>query len=63
VYTVIVFHDGRNDYLEQALTTFDEQVAFPEHVFYRFDEWRIVEVWSVIDKEAIREQISPQCSG
>jgi len=39
------------------------QVAFPEHVFYRFDEWRIVEVWSVIDKEAIREQISPECSG
>ena len=30
MYTVIVFHDGRNDYLEQALTTFDEQVAFPE---------------------------------
>ena len=30
----------------------------------RFDEWRISsEVWSVIDKEGIREQISPQCSG
>jgi predicted ester cyclase len=33
------------------------QVAFPEHVFYRFDDRRIVEVWSVIDKQAIREQL------
>jgi predicted ester cyclase len=40
-----------------------ERVSFPEHVFYRFDDRRIVEVWSVIDKEAIREQVSPQCSG
>ena len=39
------------------------QVSFSEHVFYRFDERRIVEVWSVIDKEAIREQVSPQGSG
>jgi predicted ester cyclase len=34
------------------------QVSFPEHVFYRFDDRRIVEVWSVIDKEAIREQLT-----
>lgn len=34
------------------------QVSFPEHVFYRFDDRRIVEVWSVIDKQAIREQVS-----
>ena len=40
-----------------------ERVSFPEHVFYAFDDRRIVEVWSVIDKEAIREQVSPQCSG
>jgi predicted ester cyclase len=38
------------------------QVSFPEHVFYRFDAGRIVEVWSVIDKEAIGEQVSPQGS-
>ena len=31
-------------------------MSFPEHVFYRFDDRRIVEVWSVIDKEAIRER-------
>lgn len=37
-----------------------QQVSFPEHVFYRFDEGRIVDVWSVIDKQAIREQVSPQ---
>ncbi|MDO3638335.1 ester cyclase [Mycolicibacterium arseniciresistens] len=35
------------------------QVSFPEHVFYRFDdERRIAEVWSVIDMQAIREQVS-----
>ncbi|MGO4446309.1 ester cyclase [Mycobacterium sp. 2YAF39] len=34
------------------------QVSFPEHVFYRFDDRQIVEVWSVIDRETIREQIS-----
>lgn len=31
---------------------------FAEHVFHRFENQRIVEVWSVIDKEAIREQLS-----
>jgi predicted ester cyclase len=36
------------------------QVSFSEHVFYRFQNRRIVEVWSVIDKEAIREQISQE---
>jgi predicted ester cyclase len=35
-------------------------VSFPEHVFYRFDNRQIVEVWSVIDKEAIREQLSQE---
>lgn len=34
-----------------------KQVSFAEHVFYRFENGRIVEVWSLIDKEAIREQI------
>ena len=29
-----------------------------EHVFYRFDSQQIVEVWSLIDKETIREQIT-----
>lgn len=34
------------------------QLSFPEHVFYRFDNRQIAEVWSVIDRETIREQIS-----
>ncbi|MCV7170091.1 ester cyclase [Mycobacterium manitobense] len=35
------------------------QVSFPEHVFYRFDDdRRIAEVRSVIDVQAIREQVS-----
>ncbi|WP_232375429.1 ester cyclase [Mycolicibacterium baixiangningiae] len=32
-------------------------MSFAEHVFYRFRAERIVEVWSLIDKEAIREQL------
>lgn len=35
-----------------------QRVSFAEHVFYRFEKGRIVEVWSLIDKEAVREQIS-----
>lgn len=34
------------------------QVSFAEHVFYRFDDRRIVEVWSVIDRHAILEQLA-----
>jgi predicted ester cyclase len=34
------------------------RVSFSEHVVYRFDDRHIVEVWSLIDKEAVREQIS-----
>ncbi|WP_242456256.1 ester cyclase [Mycolicibacterium sp. P1-18] len=32
------------------------RVSFVEHVFYRFDDRRIGEVWSVIDRDAIRQQ-------
>jgi predicted ester cyclase len=34
------------------------RLEFAEHVFYAFDDRRIVEVWSVIDKESIRDQLS-----
>lgn len=34
------------------------RVSFAEHAFYRFENGRIVQVWSVIDKEAVREQLS-----
>jgi predicted ester cyclase len=34
------------------------RVSFSEHVFYAFREGRIAEVWSVIDREAIRRQLS-----
>jgi hypothetical protein len=30
VFTLLVFHDGRNDYLEQTLYTFFDQISFPE---------------------------------
>lgn len=34
------------------------QVSFPEHVFYRFDERRIAQVWSLIDKDTVRAQLN-----
>ncbi|MEJ2861400.1 ester cyclase [Actinomycetospora flava] len=34
------------------------RVAFAEHVFYRFAEGRVAEVLSVIDVEAVREQLA-----
>lgn len=46
---------------QQAFLGFEPtggRVSFPEHVFYAFDNRQIVEVWSVIDKEAICEQLS-----
>jgi predicted ester cyclase len=35
-----------------------EPISFVEHVFYRFEDRRIIEGWSLIDREAIREQLS-----
>jgi predicted ester cyclase len=34
------------------------RVSFVEHVFYRFRDGRIEDVWSVIDTDEIREQLS-----
>lgn len=34
------------------------RVSFCEHVFYRFEGGRIAEVWSLIDREAIAQQLS-----
>ena len=36
------------------------RVSFAEHVFYAFHNRKIVEVWSVIDKDRIREQLSEE---
>ncbi|TRW78718.1 ester cyclase [Mycolicibacterium sp. 018/SC-01/001] len=36
------------------------QVSFAEHAFYRFDDGRITEVWSVIDRDDVRRQIAQQ---
>ena len=33
------------------------KVRFSENVFYRFDDGKIVEVWSVVDKAAIEAQL------
>lgn len=35
-----------------------DRISFAEHVFYEFRNGRIVEVWSLIDREAIRRQLS-----
>jgi predicted ester cyclase len=33
-------------------------VSFSEHVFYRFDDGRIAEVWSLIDRHALEKQLA-----
>ena len=48
---------------QQAFLGFEPtggRLSFPEHVFYAFDNRQIVEVWSVIDKETIRQQLSEE---
>jgi predicted ester cyclase len=35
-----------------------QRISFPEHVFYRFRDGRIANVWSLIDNEAIRKQLN-----
>jgi predicted ester cyclase len=34
-------------------------ITFVEHAFYRYQGSRIAQVWSVIDMDAIREQLQP----
>jgi predicted ester cyclase len=34
------------------------RVAFAEHVFYRFRDGRIERVWSLIDTDAVRDQMA-----
>ena len=34
-----------------------KRVTFSEHVFYKFDDEKIIEVWSLIDKAAIEAQL------
>jgi len=35
-----------------------EAVRFAEHVFYRFRDGRIAQVWSLVDTESIRHQLT-----
>jgi predicted ester cyclase len=34
-------------------------ISFVEHVFYRYEDGRIAQMWSLIDMDAIREQLRP----
>ena len=34
-------------------------ISFVEHVFYRYEDGRIAQIWSLIDMDAIREQLRP----
>jgi predicted ester cyclase len=36
-----------------------QRVSFVEHVFYRFRDDRIEQVWSLIDTDSIRRQVGP----
>lgn len=39
-----------------GITVDGRRISFAEHVFYRLHEGRIDQVWSLLDKEAIRDQ-------
>ncbi|WP_086680813.1 ester cyclase [Amycolatopsis pretoriensis] len=43
----------------RGLPTTGKRVSFVEHVFYRYDDGKIAEIWSLVDTEAIREQLTP----
>jgi predicted ester cyclase len=40
-----------------GLTTAGRRISFDEHVFYRFVDGRIVQVWSLLDLDAVRSQL------
>ena len=41
-----------------GLVTDGRRITFSEHVFYRFSDGRIVEVWSLLDRWSVAEQLS-----
>lgn len=42
-----------------GITPTGRRVTFAEHVFYRFRDERIEQVWSLIDTNAVRDQTTP----
>jgi predicted ester cyclase len=36
----------------------DQPISFVEHVFYRYQSGKIAEIWSLIDMDAVREQLT-----
>ncbi|WIX98769.1 ester cyclase [Amycolatopsis mongoliensis] len=43
----------------RGLPTAGRALSFVEHVFYRYEDGRIAEIWSLVDTDAIREQLTP----
>ncbi|GLY39783.1 ester cyclase [Amycolatopsis sp. NBRC 101858] len=43
----------------RGLPTAGKAVSFAEHVFYRYENGKIAEIWSLIDTDAIRDQLTP----
>jgi predicted ester cyclase len=41
----------------RGLPASDRKISFAEHVFYRYREGRIARVWSLVDLDAIRDQL------
>jgi steroid delta-isomerase-like uncharacterized protein len=41
----------------RGLPTAGRAISFVEHCFYRYRDGRIAQVWSLVDLEAIREQL------
>jgi steroid delta-isomerase-like uncharacterized protein len=43
----------------RGLPTKGKTVSFAEHVFYRYEDGKIAEIWSLVDTDAIRDQVTP----
>jgi len=43
----------------RGLPTEGKTVSFAEHVFYRYEDGKIAEIWSLVDTDAIRDQLTP----
>jgi len=41
----------------RGLPSAGRPISFVEHVFYRYQEGRIAQIWSLIDMDAIRDQL------
>ena len=53
-----LWFDCSPEYEFAGITPTGRSVTFAEHVFYRFRDGRIEQVWSLIDTNAVRDQMA-----